>query len=318
MSRLVWIVVIATACSGSDETSQGTVVGNPGDTSMQLARSAGAEVVDAYTVIDALEWVDCNGDDFAVDVQSEINLLDGDPIESPHGEWCALTIQLGDALLIEAEVVQGDDDEMLWVQLDLEVESIRLDARDGFVIDGDSTVVELGEADWLELNERDLDEGDERIDECDDVEERLEELLEACEDGDEEACEELDDVTDWYEENCTEDDEEDDERRILIDSDSSAHDAFARQFALGSALYEDSNGDGWLSDDERTAGSVAAGTEHTDSVDEESSADDAASDTEMRFDTEGDIEVGGCGRSESNLAWFLLPLFVFPLRRPRA
>jgi hypothetical protein len=312
MSRFVWIVAIATACSGSDETSQGTVVGNPGDTSMQLARTAGVDVVEAYTFVDTFEWVDCDGDRSVVDVQSEINLLDESSVEGPSGEWCSLTVQLGDTLVIEAALVDDGDDEILRFQLDLDVEYLQMNAQDGFVIDGDSTVIELGQPDWFVLEEIEL-EDDEGDGECEEIEERMEELWEACEDGDEDACEELDEVGEWYDENCTEDDEEESERTVRINPDSSAHDGLARRFMLGSALYEDGNADGRLSDDERNAGAVATGTEHPDSVDEDGSVDDT--DANIEFGTQGEIEVGGCGRSESNLAWLLLPFTVFRLRR---
>jgi hypothetical protein len=320
MIRFVWILAVATACSASDDPSQGTVVGNPGDTSMQLARSARVDVVEAYTFVDTFEWVRCNDTSLIVDVQTQVDLLDERSIESPAGEWCSLTIHLEDTLGIVTEMVD-EEDELLRIQFDLDVEYLQLDARDGIVIDGGSTVIELGHPEWFDLEEIDLDD----VDVDDDLDERCEEaeeLWEACEDGDETACEELDEIAEWYEANCEEDEaDEESGRTVSIDSESSAHDVFARIFMLGSALYEDDDSDGRLSDSERNVGSVAAGAEHPESVDEDAATDDAATDdaatdADSGPRRQGELEAGGCGGSESNLAWLLLPFAALRLRLP--
>jgi hypothetical protein len=291
-------------------------VGNPGDTSMQLARSTSVDIVDAYTFVDTFEWVDCNGTSSTVDVQSDIDLLAQNAVEGPSGEWCGLRIQLGDTLEIVTELADEEDDERLQIHFALDVEYLQLEAQDGFVLDGKPTVVEFGHPDWLDIEAISWEEGDESEGDCEEAEEVIEELWEACEDGDRDACEELDEVTDWYDANCEEDGrDEEDEDSVLIDSESSSHERLARGFMFGSALFEDDDSDGRLSDDERKSGAVALGSEHPDSVAEDDAMDDANPETEPDFGTQGEIEVGGCGRSESNLAWLLFPFAVFRLRR---
>ncbi|MAY80720.1 MAG: hypothetical protein CL930_08035 [Deltaproteobacteria bacterium] len=316
MTRILWIICVATACSGTEDTSQGTVVGNPGDTSMQLARSSAVDIVDATTFVDAFEWMDCNGTSSTVDVQSDVDLLGQNTVEGPSGEWCGLTIHLGDTLEIVTELAGEEESERFQLQFALDVEYLQLSAQDGFVVGGKSTVVEFGHPNWLDLEAIRWDD-DEDGEDCEEAEEIMEELWEACEDGDGDACDELDEVSEWYDANCEEDDFGDEgEDSVLIDEDSSSHDRLVRGFMFGSALYEDDDSDGRVSDDERSSGSMAVGSEHPDFVTEDEATDDVDTNRSSEFGADGDLEVGGCGRNESNLAWLLLPFAVFRLRRP--
>ena len=316
MTRILWIVCVATACSGAEDTSQGTVVGNPGDTSMQLARSTAVEIVDATTFVDAFEWMDCDGTSSTVDVQSDVDLLGPNTVEGPSGEWCGLTIYLGDTLEIVTGWADEAESERLQVHFDLDVEYLQLNAQDGFVVDGKSTVVEFGHPDWLDLEAIRWEENEDDED-CEEAEEIMEELWEDCEDGDDDACDELDEVSEWYDANCEEDDfDDEDEERVLIDADSSSHDRLVQGFMFGSALFHDDDSDGRLSDGERNAGAMAVGSEHPDFVAEDDATDDVDTNSSSEFGADGELEVGGCGRSKSNLAWLLLPFAVFRLRRP--
>jgi len=116
-----------------------------------------------------------------------------------------------------------------------------------------------------------------------------------------------------------EEDAWDDEEPVELTEESSMHDGLAEVFADASAVFLDSNGDGWVGEDERAQGPLASGQDHpqyAEILDEEE--EQMAIDGGVNTGQQEELTVGpGCASSESNLTWIgLFPVLLMGRRRP--
>lgn len=264
MTRFFPILLALMACSDPDDVENGTVVGNPGETAFRVADGDGFETVGARVGVESMVWVACDGTLQEENVDQVIDLTDEDQAFAiPNGVWCAAALVLYDS--VELDIAVGGEERFTVV---VEVELIEVWNEDGFEIDGDQTVFELGNPGWLS---------------AEDVEN-----------------------AEWLEEF------EGDERSVMV-----VDDAIAFDLAGGSGLFADTDGDGFLADNERMEAPLATGDAHPSS--EQETENDA--ETEAPVTTaSGDLQTGGgCGRSDSNLVYaFLVPVMGLGRRRFRA
>jgi hypothetical protein len=258
-SRLFPIIALIIGCRSGESPDAGTVVGNPGDNTMRIADGLDVEIVSARTAVDSFAWVGCGGDVVWIDVDAGIDLLGDNRITAPNGSWCEGWALLSDVLVIEAVPSdRGDEDETLELYLDLEMVSVF--AVDGFTIEGDSTVLEVGYPGWLTM-----------------------------------------DVF-----------EDDDEWPEGIDPDHPEHDALVEQLVDGSTLFEDNDGDGRISENERDEDAIATGDlgRHEEN---QSQIMGEEEDEEEEDNSGANTDAGGCGGGSSG--WIFLPLSLLGLRR---
>ena len=280
--RFMIVSVVLVACSSVDDRDDGTVVGNPGETSFRVADPEDFEPNGARLGVDAVTWTSCRGSDQVQSIDDDIDLLDEEQsIDAPNGEWCSVVVSMTGPLVLEVSVDWDDvdDEEEDWDDVDeneersiyavLDVPELVLVNSDGFSVDESMTVLELASPGWVSLGD----------------------LL---------------DSDDW---------EEDEEGAYVFVSDGS----LIESVADGSGLFHDRDGDGFVGSEERESGPLASGDQHPDNPsdpqDGESETVDAGS-AEVTTGS-GDLQTGGgCGRSESNLnVAFLVPLVVFGCRR---
>ena len=242
------IVFLLLAACRQDGGTQGTVVGNPGEASPQLARAVDATYEQARALIDFTDALACGVDiSEESDVSAEADLLDGAPlVPIPGGTWCAIGVSV-DALYVSGVTAEGQ-----WFEIFLAPGFIEMEALRPLVVDGDRYVLELGEPDWLAPA---LEEGNGSV--------------------------------------------------IFIAGDSPMGALLSDSLTLRSALFEDSDGDGVLSDEERALGPVAVGGSRSDS--EDSGQEEGFPDTGAG---------GGCGGGQAALL-LLLPALVWRRERER-
>lgn len=264
MKRLIPILLALMACSDPDDVENGTVVGNPGETAFRMAEGDGFETVGARVGVESMVWEACDGTLQEENVEQVIELTDEDQaFATPNGVWCAAALVPYES--VELDIAVGGEDRVTVV---VDVDLIEVWNEDGFEIDGDQTVFELGNPGWLSVE---------------DVEN-----------------------AEWIEEF------EDDDRSVVV-----VDDGVAFALAAGSGLFADTDGDGFLADNERTEAPLAAGDAHPSS--EEDPENDAETEAPVNA-ASGDLQTGGgCGRSDSKLVYaFLLPVMGLGRRRFRA
>jgi hypothetical protein len=300
-------LILLAACMDSGP-NEGTIVGNPGDAALRLARTDGISFVEAIAYVSGLEMSSCTDSETAgerLSVEEEFDLT-GDALflELPAGDWCGIALDLDGPIEIYGEA--GDEDRTD-LEAFLDIGEVSAESSSAFGVDGNTFVFELGEPGWLE---RGL--FGEESEECEELWELFEELEEDCEDGDEDACEELEDIEEEVRD-CGVDE---------IDGEHPAHEELAASLASGSGLYSDPDGDGELSDGERDEGPVASGPERSDAQ-STASGGGASADAGQEPPGDGGMDSesfpigGGCGRSDANLSFLLLPLGLLPFRRRR-
>jgi len=150
------VILLLLACNVGD-TRDGTVIGNPGDGLTVAARSASASFTEGATLVDTLIFEGCDGNVTEAPVEQNVDLVAGTSLALTAGDWCGLTLALGDAIELEAEI--GGQIAVL----DLEVPEIVLEGS--FTVTEAAYVLELAQPDWLE--DVDLD-GDGDSDELED------------------------------------------------------------------------------------------------------------------------------------------------------
>ena len=160
ISHLFPVIALIVGCRSGESPDAGTVVGNPGDNTMRIADGADVEIVSARTTVDSFAWVGCDGDAVWVDVDAGFDLFEDNHIAVPNGTWCEAWAVLSDILVIEAIPSDPEDDEEEDAVLDLylDVGLVSVFAVDGFTIEGDTTVLELGYPGWLTMDVFEIDE----------------------------------------------------------------------------------------------------------------------------------------------------------------
>ena len=174
---------------------------------------------------------------------------------------------------LHVEMVSYSEEVLL--TLDLEIEVLEFESADGFKVDGDQAILEWGFPGWLSMDPETLLE---RLD-------------------------------------IDEDDLREREDMFLIEvnpDDGEAHDSLVDVFAYGSGLYGD-DGDGELSDEERTDLLWAAGSSHPTGSSEEA-LDEPTTVVEPgdTMDADAQLSTGpGCAKSDSSLQWALIFPIIF-------
>ena len=144
----------------TEETYEGTVIGNPGDGMTVVARSASVELEAASTTVDAVLFTTCDGDVTEDAVGDVLDLVEGTALQLAEGDWCSLTLVLDAPVEIEALVDETP------AYFELEVPEIELSGD--FTLGDDRYVVELAQPDWLEGVDLEQDEDDDTGEEDED------------------------------------------------------------------------------------------------------------------------------------------------------
>ena len=298
------MILLALLACTEPSPSEGTVVGNPGDAALRLARTSGISGLEAYVVVSGLEMTGCSaGMVESREAREEIDLVRGGLLSLPAGDWCGVRLQFGAPVEIFGS---AEDDDEVGLEAFLDIGEVLLDSSSAFAVDGASFVLELGEPGWL-----DRDSFERTGEDCEELWEYFEELEEACdEEDDEEACEELEELEEEIRE-CGMDE---------IDEDHPSYTELVSALSSGSGLYADPDGDREISAEERDAGPVASGPDRSDAPSGEGGdpvADASASPpVDDGLESESFPIGGGCG-SEASLSLMLLPLGLFVRRRRR-
>jgi catechol 2,3-dioxygenase-like lactoylglutathione lyase family enzyme len=154
MKRFIWVMGCLFGCAGDGGTDEGTVVGNPGDTKMQMAEPGNGEFIQARTRIQDIVWAGCDGTDQIVEVEENIDLLDDASTSTPAGEWCGVWVSLSEPLVLELFVPDWDKEVLFY----LEIEGLFLDTPTAFTTDNENLVFEWGYQNWFVDQQRPLEE----------------------------------------------------------------------------------------------------------------------------------------------------------------
>ena len=145
MTPLILTALLACPAPG-DDGHDATSVGNPGKMGARVAKGSGTETISAEADATGFFLTPCDVDEATVvDLDGELDLLGGGAFEVPGGTWCSLVLSLHDTL-----VVEGTGSREQTFALELQVEGITLSSEDGFTIDGDDFVLELGTPGWFD------------------------------------------------------------------------------------------------------------------------------------------------------------------------
>jgi hypothetical protein len=255
MFRLLSLMSLMGGCRSSTTSDEGTVVGNPGDSAMRIAQGSDGEIERASVSVDHFSWIGCDGEGTDVEVDEEFDLMGTHHIEIPAGKWCEAWAVLSGPLEMVAVPTESDlgEDEP-FIVLSLEVEAVALYGEDGWVIDGDTTVLELGHPGWFSVD--------------------------ALWDGS--------------------------SPDVFVDPEHPDHEHLTGEIFDGSALFEDPDSDGEVSDEERENGPIALGADHPQHEEEQDEPEEA----------NNRKDVGGCG-GDNSVGWLFLPVGLMSRRRWR-
>lgn len=240
---MIWL---AAACSG--DPSEGTIVGNPGDTMTLVADGKGVTYTEADAI--AVAWVmeSCAGALEEIAIDEDIDLF-GTVLETPAGTWCSTALEMVE-LSIEGEA--GEDT----FSVDLEGGLVELHSSEALEVDGHVFVLELGFPEWIDADDLGLRAGE----------------------------------------------------HVEVDADHRVYEDLQRALLEASALYEDEDEDGRISDEERARGALAVGPSRRDDERERDATDTGDPDGSE------DPDPGGC-TSAPAAGGLLLALLALCRRR---
>jgi len=135
------VLALLAACD-AELTSEGTIVGNPGDGMVALARAEGLTFEVINVTMDDLYLEDCGGEGELVPLAPRWDLLEPNALHLPMGDWCELS------LVVTALFVEGVDTSERAFSLDLEPGRVVLES-DGFTIGEAAYLLELGSPNWV-------------------------------------------------------------------------------------------------------------------------------------------------------------------------
>ena len=130
------------ACSSFEDVASGTIVGNPGDGMVGVAAGEGLSYTSATADIDGITLVSCSGAEGREPFGARLDLLDGGSLPLLEGAWCQLRLD------VSALQIAGDGPDGSSFTLDLAPGEVALDS-DGFIVVGDTYVLELAYPDWV-------------------------------------------------------------------------------------------------------------------------------------------------------------------------
>jgi len=239
MKTYFLIAFLGLGCRSETSTSEGTVVGNPGDGAMRAGDGVDFQPEIARTSVSTMFWQGCGGTEREISVDAEIDLLGDNQFTVPVGNWCAVVVSFNDSLFIEGpfRIEEPDDEEdEFWLQMELDPEEmIFVSEEDGFDASEEHFVIEFGEPDWYDpaaLLDDDL---------------LSEEQREALREG-----------------------------VFVVNDEHSRYDEMVDRLENSSSLFIDSDGNGQISDAERDDGPVAQGDSDFDDDDDDDDDDEFA------------------------------------------
>jgi len=126
----------------------GILVGNPGEVTLDTAPSDGLRWRSGRLPLDAVVLADCyGGAPVAAASGYSLDLLGGESLPLPAGDWCELTVLPSGPVIWEADVDDG------WsLRLEVELERLSATSRWPFATDSASLLLIVGMADALDLD----------------------------------------------------------------------------------------------------------------------------------------------------------------------
>lgn len=147
MRPLIAMLLIA-GCEPENQFPGATAVGNPGTTQLQTRQTHEPTLLSGSGVLVALDVRGCESDPPPVQVEQEVDLLDGGPFTVPGGEWCSVGVVFDGPLLYTGIREPGLADGTLELILDVGTVTIPLGSE--LFVDTTAFVIELGHDDWLD------------------------------------------------------------------------------------------------------------------------------------------------------------------------
>lgn len=150
MTRLAALVLVA-GCNSDQGWPGVTGVGNPGSASQRMANAGDMTIEHASVYTRSAEVADCTDETLQVDIESDVDLLNGPAVVVPGGQWCGLTMNWEPPLRVE-----GRDDEGRTFLLELETEDPFVAITPRFLMNQHALILEIGFHEWVEREDLDL------------------------------------------------------------------------------------------------------------------------------------------------------------------
>jgi hypothetical protein len=145
MTRRAFLTLCLCLVGCSVEPPNGTSIGNPSMTALSIALSDDVELTEAELSLADLEMVDSDRNFEVFHIDSTIDLLAGEPIELPAGDWLVMNLFPSEPLTLAGSTRSGEPASFV---LDVPEISLRPDL-DSLSSDGDHFVLELAFPGWL-------------------------------------------------------------------------------------------------------------------------------------------------------------------------
>ena len=156
-------------------SSQGTVVGNPGEATSRLAPiDSELTILSADAVIAFIDVLACDGSTSQEEVvDASVDLLEDVPLVIPGGTWC------GFGLSLESVTIVGEYERVSFSMV-LSPGFVETSSAAGVVVDGQDFIFEMAEEGWLSAELLDLtgeEDGEVVLEEGDPLTERISDTL---------------------------------------------------------------------------------------------------------------------------------------------
>ena len=138
---------LLTLLAACQSPTQGTIVGNPGETRLSTADSTGLQYENAFLSVESVTWTDCQGATVEVPIDGTIDLLDPVILQAPAGTWCGVTATPAGPLQVQGA---GNTGGVFDLQLDLP--AVTVTATTGVFIEASAVVLEVGGRDWIDAS----------------------------------------------------------------------------------------------------------------------------------------------------------------------
>jgi hypothetical protein len=144
---------LISGCVSGEGDRSGTLVGNPGETSLTIAPADGVSYSRVDAPLSTLKSTGCDDSKELTTVSATIDILSDETITLPSGQWCELRLEFSGPLEITGTAGTGT------FTLQLDVGKLNLSTTTPFSTDTLVTILELGEPDWLDPVKLDLADG---------------------------------------------------------------------------------------------------------------------------------------------------------------
>ena len=147
--------LVLTACS--EGVFEGTSIGNPTEMVVLIAPSDEIELTEGSVGFSSIDTVFLDGESTTIETSTELNLVEGEAIETPEEAWIALNLNFTTPVEMYGTLSSGQPAKVI-----LNLSSMWLLAEDQPVSLKDrSVILELASPNWLNANIEDLEENDE-------------------------------------------------------------------------------------------------------------------------------------------------------------